>query len=199
LTMPLADGSGLLETIPPGMERAPAEGLPYSRADFDRIYESEFGYVVKTLRRLGIPERDLADVAQEAFLRVYQALPSYDPARPVRPWLFGFALRTASNHSRLWRRRNLTPAAVEVEVRDTSPTPEQALSSVEERGLLIEALQSLSLPRRAVVVLHEIDGLPIPEVAGVLHIPLNTAYSRLRRGLADLAKALVDPGGPHGR
>jgi len=185
----------------PGMEHAPDEALQRSRADFDGIYESEFGYVVKTLRRFGIPERDLADVAQEAFLRVYQALPSYDRARPIRPWLFGFALRTASNHSRFWRRRNLARAVVEVEVRDNGPTPEQTASSVEDRALLIRALQSLSLARRAVIVLHAIDGLPIPEVAGILRIPLNTAYSRLRRGLADLAKALVHQegqGGQHG-
>jgi RNA polymerase sigma-70 factor, ECF subfamily len=179
------------------MKRAPAEIVRHSSADFDHIYEHEFGYMVKTLRRLGIPERDLADVAQEVFLRVYEALPTYDPERPVRPWLFGFALRTASNHSRLWRHRHVDPA--EVEAVDASPSPEDNAGAAEERALVIRGLQALSLSRRAVVVLHEIDGLPIPEVAQVLRIPINTAYSRLRRGLADLANALARGGARHGR
>jgi RNA polymerase sigma-70 factor (ECF subfamily) len=171
-------------------------------ADFDGIYAREFGYVVKTLRRLGVVERDLPDVAQEVFLRVYEALSSFDSARPVRPWLFGFALRTASNHSRLWRHRNVRPATEPVDdagVQDSGPTPEASLAAAEDRARLIGALQALSLERRAVVVLHEIDGLPIPQVATALQIPLNTAYSRLRRGLADLATALRRERGTRGR
>jgi RNA polymerase sigma-70 factor (ECF subfamily) len=189
------NGSGLKEAIPGGMDRAALE----APGDFDRIYEREFGYVVKTLRRLGVPERDLADVAQEVFLRVYEALSGFDTSRPLRPWLFGFALRTASNHSRLWQHRNVRPTAAEIDVADAGPNPEDSARAEEDRALLIRGLQTLSLPRRAVVVLHELDGLPIPEVAEVLRIPLNTAYSRLRRGLADLTKALRPAGGRHGR
>ena len=196
---PLRNGSGLLEAIPVRMEQARPQALDRLRAEFNRIYEGEFGYVMKTLRRLGIPERDLPDVTQEVFVRVYQALPNYDPRRPVRPWLFGFALRTASNHLRLWRTRSAPPASAEVEVQDSGPTPEQRAAAAEDRALVVRALQSLSLSRRAVVVLHEIDGLSVPEVAETLRIPLNTAYSRLRRGLADLARVLLPPEGPHVR
>jgi RNA polymerase sigma-70 factor (ECF subfamily) len=115
----------------------------------------------------------------------------------MRPWLFGFAFRTASNHNRLWRHRNFQPA--DVEALDASPTPEDSVGEAEARALLIRALQALSLPRRAVVVLHELDGLSIPETAKALGIRLNTAYSRLRRGLADLSEALKRDGGRHGR
>jgi RNA polymerase sigma-70 factor (ECF subfamily) len=50
----------------------------------------------------------------------------------------------------------------------------------EDRQLALRALESVDLDRRAVFVLHEIDGVAIPEVADALTIPVNTAYSRLR-------------------
>jgi RNA polymerase sigma-70 factor (ECF subfamily) len=51
-------------------------------------------------------------------------------------------------------------------------------------------MESMPLERRAVFVMHEIDGLPVPEVAQALAVPLNTAYSRLRLARRDFATAI---------
>jgi hypothetical protein len=51
----------------------------------ERIYEEQFSYVWNTLRRLGIAERHLEDVAHDVFVVVHRQLDRYDPARPLKP------------------------------------------------------------------------------------------------------------------
>jgi len=156
--------------------------------DFDEIYEQEFGYVWKSLQRLGIRGSDLSDLTHEVFLRVFRGLGDYDPLRPLRPWLFGIAFRTASEHRRAqYRHREVG----EIDQPDTdAPAADQVVSAEEDRRLVLKALESLSMDRRAVLVLHEIDGLTVPEISRALGVGLNTAYSRLRRGLIDFEKAV---------
>jgi len=159
-----------------------------TQLEFDEIYEREFGYVWKSLQRLGIRGSDLPDLTHDVFLRVFRGLADYDPLRPLRPWLFGIAFRTASEHRRAqYRHREVE----EVDHADSNaPTADQMVSSEEDRRLVLKALESLSLDRRAVLVLHEIDGLTVPEISQALGVRLNTAYSRLRRGLIDFEKAV---------
>lgn len=61
------------------------------------MFEAEFEYVWRSLRRLGVDVRDLEDVSQEVFVRVFRRFDSYQPTRPARPWLFAFAFRCASD------------------------------------------------------------------------------------------------------
>jgi RNA polymerase sigma-70 factor (ECF subfamily) len=79
---------------------------------------------------------------------------------------------------------------VETSARDASLPADVQLADHEEHSLLLRALDTIDLERRAVLVLHEWDGEPIPEVARALGIPLNTAYSRLRAAREDLAAAV---------
>ncbi len=162
--------------------RAPADRPP----DFTEIYRSELAYVWKTLRRLGAPPPDLEDLAHDVFVVVHRHLGEYDPTRPLRPWLFGIALRVVSDYRRLGRnQRELLGERGEPV--DAAPTPHERLEDREARELLMKALAILSLEQRAVFVMHELDEVPVPEIAGTLAIPLNTAYSRLRLARADLA------------
>ncbi len=155
-------------------------------ADFPNLYRSEFPYVWKTLRRLGAPAADLEDLAHDVFVVVHRHLRDYDPSRPLRPWLFGIAVRVVSDFRRLGRNARELPGQ-SIEPADAGPTPEQHVQGKEARALLMKALDGLDLDRRAVFVLHELDELPMPEIAAALSIPLNTAYSRLRLARADLA------------
>ena len=147
--------------------------------EFRELFREHFSYVWHTLRRLGIADRDLEDVAHDVFLEVYRARHRYDPARPPRAWLFGFAFRMASHHRRLARQR------FEVlddpgERADAAPTALDRVISTEALGVAHTVLEALEINRRAVFLMHEVDGFSIPEVAEALSIPLNTAYSRLR-------------------
>ncbi len=155
------------------------------------LYASQASYVWSTVRRLGIPPADVEDVAQEVFVTAFRKLPSFDPARPVQPWLFGIAVNLASHHQRWWTRRREVPDDGRLARQlDVALDPEALAVDRQEQALLFAALQKLRLERRAVLILHEIDGRPIPEVAETLEIPLNTAYSRLRLGRLDLAAAV---------
>jgi len=131
------------------------------------------------LRRLGVPERDVEDVAHDMFVIVHQRLADFDATRPVRPWLFGIAFRVASD-----RRRKASVQRESLDVQLLEPSvpaeAERGLVENERRAFVRRALECVELDRRAVLVLHEIDGVPIPRVAESLGIPLNTAYSRLR-------------------
>lgn len=156
--------------------------------DFRRIFDEHHDYVWRSLRRLGVQTADLEDVTHDVFLAVHQKLASYDPARPIRPWLFAFAVRFASDYRKLARHKREAPS--EDEPHATDPTAEDLVAANEQRQLLHRALDALSLEVRAVLVLYEIDGTPMKEIAEALAIPLNTAYSRLRLARAQCVEAL---------
>ena len=146
---------------------------------FREIFGSQFQYVWNALRRLGVPVRDLEDLTHDVFLRVYRQWHQFDPARPVRPWLFAFAFRVASDYRRraAHRREVLEPAA---ESLDPEPTAADQLERAEMLSAGWAVLETLDMGRRAVFILYELDGCSMPEVAMALGIPVNTAYSRLR-------------------
>lgn len=163
------------------------------------IYLDHLPYVMSTLRRLGVGERDLEDVTHDVFVTVHRRLPDYDRARPVRPWLFGIAYRAASDYRRLarHRREDMTRDVETLDALDTSRPVDQALDDAKKRSLLVTALQDVELDRRAVLLMHDLDGIGVPEIADQLGIPLNTAYSRLRLARKDLQVA-VAARGPQG-
>ena len=68
--------------------------------DFEPLFRREYASVVRIARQLGIPAGEADDVAQSVFIVVFRRLDSYDPSRPVRPWLYGITRRVVSNHQR---------------------------------------------------------------------------------------------------
>lgn len=160
-----------------------------ARPELADIFRSEFSYIWNTLARLGIRRADLEDVVHDVFCQVHRQLSAYDPTRPLRPWLFGFAFRLASDYRRRARNR-FELSGLDIERAANNPAVDDQLISAEERWLIESALRSVPLERRAILMLHEIDGESIPTIATALDIPLNTAYSRLRVARADLAAAV---------
>lgn len=158
-------------------------------AHFEAIFEAELPYVWTSLRRLGVHTRDLEDVAHEVFLRAYENFSRYDTTRPVRPWLFAFAFRFASDYRRLARHRTELYGDDEPGA-GHAPDAEDALVQRERAALLALALEAVDIERRAVFILHELDEQPMPVVAETLGIPLNTGYSRLRVAREEVTAAL---------
>jgi RNA polymerase sigma-70 factor (ECF subfamily) len=156
---------------------------------FEAIFEAELSYVWTSLRRLGVHARDLEDVAHEVFMRAYENLSRYDPARPIRPWLFAFAFRFASDDRRLARHRTELYGDDEPG-RSGMPDAEQALVQRQREALVAAALDAIEIERRAVFILHELDEEPMPAVVETLGIPLNTGYSRLRVAREEFTTAL---------
>jgi RNA polymerase sigma-70 factor (ECF subfamily) len=162
---------------------------PASVVGFTAVFEAEFDYVWNSLRRLGVRDGDLEDVTHDVFLAVSGKLRDFDARRPLRPWLFGFAYRRASDYRRLARNRfEVFESAGEAS--DPSPDPLARAIAREGLGTAQAALEALELGRRAVFILHDLDGVPMPDIALELGIPVNTAYSRLRLARAELAAAV---------
>jgi RNA polymerase sigma-70 factor (ECF subfamily) len=157
--------------------------------DFQSLYKQEFGYAWRTLRRLGVRDSDLPDLAHDFFIVVFRHLSDYDASRPVRPWLFGIAFRVVSDYRRSARVARETLGDVP-QVIDRAPPIDEQIAERQAREAVMRVLDALDLDRRAVLVMHDIDGHPVPEIAAALAIPVPTAYSRLRLAREDVAAAV---------
>lgn len=161
--------------------------LPAPESNCLVAFESEFDYLFETLRRLGAAPREIEDLAQEVFMVLYRNWATFDTTRPLRPYLFGVAFRIVCAHRR--RRAREIPSAT-LDLEDGAASPESSLQSKESISLLLAALDRVPLMRRAVVIMHDLDGTPIAEIAQRLSITRFGTYARLRKGRKELAVAV---------
>lgn len=165
--------------------------------EFHALYERELPYVHRSLRRLGVSRADTNDLTHEVFLVAWRRFDTYERSRPARPWLFGISYRVASD----WRARahhREQPDEPALAAATVEATAEGNMVEREAREAVMRALASLPDERRAVFILHELDGCAAPEIAQTLGIPLNTVYSRLRvarREFTDAARSQLPKGG----
>lgn len=142
--------------------------------------------LARLLRYLGIPTSDVEDALQDVFLIAHRRL-SETPLLAERPegWLRGVALNVARNRRRSGRR---SPLAYVEEVPETSDgqTPEMQLEATRQRERLLRLLSELPEDHRAALVLFEIDGRPMKEVASLLGCALPTAYKYVTQAQARL-------------
>jgi len=181
-------GRGVVPAFgPPGAD-------PYGVARIDRdaacldAFQREFDYINATLRRLGTAPSDIEDLTQEVFLALRRSWARSDHTRPLRPYLFGIAFRIAATQRRK-RRREVPVSNIEV-ASDGSAGLDEALQNKQAHSLILAALDRVPLGRRAVLLMHDLDDVPVAEIACVLAIPRFTAYSRLRKARRELASAL---------
>jgi RNA polymerase sigma-70 factor (ECF subfamily) len=163
----------------PLTDRDHATSSVASRTSFRTVFEREFDYVWTSLLRLGVHARDVEDVAQEVFVQVSRRIDEYDPTRPIRPWLFAFAARCASDWRRLARHR-VEVLGHDRDVAAPASGADDDLARRQDRDLVQRALAAVPPERREVFVLHELDGCAMREIAEALGIALFTGYSRLR-------------------
>lgn len=143
------------------------------------------------LRRLGAAALHIDDLVHDVFVIAYQRFGDYDRSRPARPWLFAIALRRFWTFSqRAAVRREVREEVSRIE--DEGPQPDESLADREKQVLLARGLEALHVHRRAVFVMHDIEGCSAPEIAEALDVPLNTVYSRLRRARAELEQTIRD-------
>lgn len=166
----------------------PADPPPVEAGDCLQVYQRELDYLIGSLRRLGVHYPDIEDILHEVFLVMLTRWDDYDRARPIRPWLFGIAFRVSSSHRRKGMREVL---GADEEVEDPRAHPDESVSALQNRALLLKALAQVPIERRAVLIMHEVDETPMRDVAKHLDIPLFTAYSRLRKARVELDAALV--------
>jgi RNA polymerase sigma-70 factor (ECF subfamily) len=158
--------------------------------DFQTVFKSEASFVWHTLRRLGVPSRDLEDITHDVFLAVFRRLPDYDPARPIRPWLFGISYRTMLRYKDLARHQREVSTEAPDHI-DERPGADEQMAQAQTQQKLTAALATLQLDQRAVFIMHDIEEYSMPDIADTLSVPLNTAYSRLRLARTQLRSVLM--------
>ena len=142
------------------------------------VFDEHARYVLRTLRHLGVRDADVEDVAQEVFVTVHRKLPEFEGRSKLRTWLYAICLRVASDHRR--RAYVVRERATDNPPVDTGErSGDEADTSLESRAFVLQLLGELDDDKRAVLVLYEIEGLTMREVAEVVGCPLQTAYSRL--------------------
>ena len=142
------------------------------------LFDRYASFVWRTLKYQSVADRDLDDVSQEVFLVVFRKLPEFEAHGSVRAWIYGVCIRVAADYRKRARHRH------EILVSETPDGAIEPVASLEmERSAARQALtamiQRLDEDKRAVLVLHEIENLPMTEVALIVDCPLKTAYSRL--------------------
>lgn len=140
------------------------------------------------------------DVTQEIFLRVFRSLDSCPEPERFVPWTIRIGRNVCIDHL---RRRKARPPAYDVPVEEmvnlsaAGPNPEEVFEADARRRLVQLAMQSLSELSREIIVLKDIQGLSLDEIAHMLNAPLGTIKSRSNRARIELArKVLALSGGP---
>jgi RNA polymerase sigma-70 factor (ECF subfamily) len=141
------------------------------------------------------------DVAQEAFIRAWQALPNFRGQSAFYTWLFRIVMNVAADRARQRAARGRafgTERVPEEEwervIADEGGTPDETAARVEERERITKALARLSDDHRTIIMLSDLEGLSYREIAEVLAIPMGTVMSRLhnaRKRLRDVLGPLL--------
>jgi RNA polymerase sigma-70 factor, ECF subfamily len=172
---------------------APAESGAPCAPSFQDVYRTYFELVWSTARRLGVPPDAMDDIVQEVFIVVHSKLDTLERPEALRSWIYGIARRTVSSYHRARRSRIQlgVQSGVERDAISQEPTPLAQTETSAELNMLMTLLAELDEPKREVFALVELEELSVPEVAEVLGIPLNTAYSRLRAARQAFEAALA--------
>jgi RNA polymerase sigma-70 factor (ECF subfamily) len=144
---------------------------------FDEVYAANVAFVWRVLRTFGLSEAQVEDAVQDVFLVVHRRLPEWEGRAAITTWLFAIARRVASAH-----RRRVAGDRTEELVEEPAGGADTfaAMSRAQAAATVFQILQQLDEDKRVVFALVELEGLSVPEVARMLDLNLNTAYSRLR-------------------
>ncbi len=139
-------------------------------------------------------DADLAeDATQEAFIRAWVNLPSFQPSAPLKNWIYRIAINAALDVLRKKPEESLEENQVTM-ITDQGQSPETALLEKERVLLVRQAMQNLPEASRSVLVLREYGELSYQEIAKVLDVPVGTVMSRLnyaRNRLRELLKGIL--------
>ena len=164
--------------------------------------QAAFGEIVRQFQRtvyrvayaLTRNGADADALAQETFVRAYQAIGRFRAGEPLRPWLTRIAVNQAYSLHRRRKRRPETAIEPLVEAgrqwAAPGDDPADQAAEAESHGRLAEAFADLSHEHQAVLTLRVVEDLPYDEIARVLNVPVGTVMSRLSRARTELRRRL---------
>jgi len=182
-----ANDQALVERVQQGDKRA-----------FDALVMKYQSRVVKVITRYLRDPVEAMDLAQEAFIKAYRALPNFRGESAFYTWLYRIAINTAKNHVVAQGRRPPTDdvEASEAEfyegpsaLKDTS-TPERMVLRDEIERVVFEAIEALPEDLRTAITLRELEDMSYEEIAEVMNCPIGTVRSRIFRAREAIDKKL---------
>lgn len=166
---------------------------------FDLLVSKYQRKIFRLLSRLVRDPAEVEDVAQEAFIKAYRALPNFRGDSAFYTWLYRIAINTAKNWLVAQGRR--APTSTESEIEDAEnfesagglrevATPDAVLASRQIGEAVNRAIERLPEDLRTAIVLREIEGLSYEEIAGSMNCPIGTVRSRIFRAREAIAAEL---------
>jgi RNA polymerase sigma-70 factor (ECF subfamily) len=163
---------------------------------FETLYSAFRGALKGYLRALARDSGVAEDLLQETFLQLHRVRHTYQPPRPVRPWVYAIARNVFLMHRRAAHRRGRHEAIADDALPEVPVPPE--IEGLGDRDTVQKALARLPEPRREPLVLHHMLGMSFKEVGAVLGISEGAAKVRAHRALAELREAMGLPGAGRG-
>ncbi|WP_153915363.1 RNA polymerase sigma factor RpoE [Shewanella sp. TC10] len=165
---------------------------------FNLLVQKYQNKVMSLISRYIRNQADIADVAQEAFIKAYRALPNFRGESAFYTWLYRIAVNTAKNH--LVSQGRKTPAnsvdAEEAEYYEGSDalkefaSPERLVLSDEINKVIFETLETLPEELKIAISLRELDGMSYEDIANIMDCPVGTVRSRIFRARESIDKKL---------
>ncbi|KKA45426.1 MULTISPECIES: RNA polymerase sigma factor RpoE [Salinivibrio] len=149
-------------------------------------------------RYVGTHSGDIPDIAQEAFIKAYRALPGFRGESAFYTWLYRIAVNTAKNHLVAQGRR---PPGSDIDADEAEnyesggslkeiSNPENLMLSDELRQVVFSTIETLPDDLRTAITLRELDGLSYEEIAQVMDCPVGTVRSRIFRAREAVEKRI---------
>ena len=169
------------------------------KAAFDLLVRKYQHKVVKLVLRYVRNPAEAEDIAQEAFIKAYRALPQFRGDSAFYTWMYRIAINTAKNSL---ASRDRSPIAYDLDLTDPEEshsvqtklqdpdTPEGMALTEEIRGIVNSAIEGLPEELKTAIVLRELDGLSYEEIAAAMECPVGTVRSRIFRAREAIDKRL---------
>lgn len=168
------------------------------KAAFDALVLKYQHKVLKLVQRYVRNPAEAEDIAQEAFIKAYRALPAFRGDSAFYTWLYRIAINTAKNSLVATRRR---PVSYDLDLQDgtqvhaqarlsDTETPEALALTEEIRRTVNEAIEALPDDLRLAIVLRELEGLSYEDIARTMECPVGTVRSRIFRAREAIDRSL---------
>lgn len=171
------------------------------KSAFDVLVRKYQHKVVKLVMRYMRDPADAEDVAQEAFIKAYRALPQFRGDSAFYTWLYRIAINTAKNAI---VSRDRSPVDFDLDLQDAegsydmqarladTETPEALALTDEIRTIVNRSIESLPEDLRTAIVLRELEGLSYEEIAATMDCPVGTVRSRIFRAREAIDRKLAE-------
>lgn len=166
---------------------------------FSRLIDNYKNMVYNLAYRMSNNSQEAEDISQEAFLRAYQSLARFNPSYKFSTWLYQITLNIIRDK---FKRKEIDSVSLDTPIEtddseyylqpaDFTNNPEQIIAQKENLRVIQQAILSLPLKYREVIVLRHLQDLSYIEIVNILKLPTGTVKVRLYRAREQLKKILL--------